>query len=80
MNRTERDFRRLASYHDSLAVDEDRLSIDLTRPPVLAPIRAQWPDYVTLLLDMARRATVGRDGLRLEYNRFLELRREGGRR
>lgn len=79
MTQTERDFRRLASFHGDMVSDGEWLSLDLTRRPALGRHGEEWADYITLLLDLMRRAAMGRGGLRLECNRFLKLRIPGGR-
>lgn len=78
MTPIERDFRRLASFHDDMVSEGGWLSIDLTRPPALGRHKEDWSDYIGTLLALVQKAAHGRGGLKLDYGRFLRLRSRKG--
>lgn len=45
--------------------------IDLTRPPALGRKKKDWERYVTALVMLVGKATLGRSVVKLEFNRFL---------
>ena len=57
--------------------DDGRWQIDLSQPPSLGPARKRheaWSRYIAALMTLVQKAAQGREGLKLEYNRFLSRR------